>query len=83
MAEVEERWGDAEFLSPAWFASWGIAGIDIVNNVNKARHDVGNAMMKASEDFGQSIVQQYMHWPVGSEADGVSNPLNTRPMSEW
>lgn len=33
MAMVEERQGDAEFLSPAWFASWGIAGDDFVENI--------------------------------------------------
>lgn len=33
MAMVEERQGDAEFLSPAWFASWGIAADDYVENI--------------------------------------------------
>lgn len=36
MAEVEDRWGDAEFLSPAWFASWTIAGNDVMNNLDSS-----------------------------------------------
>lgn len=52
---VEERWGDAEFLSPAWFTIWGIAGIDVVHNVNKARNEAGQQMMstidKTVKDF--------------------------------
>lgn len=31
-AEVEDRWGDAEFLSPGWFANWGIAISDMGYN---------------------------------------------------
>lgn len=33
MAMVEERQGDAEFLSPAWVASWAIAADDMVENI--------------------------------------------------
>lgn len=33
MAMVEERWGDAEFLSPAWVASWAISADDMVENI--------------------------------------------------
>jgi len=32
-AMVEERWGDAEFLSPGWFANWAIAGDDYIENI--------------------------------------------------
>lgn len=30
--EVEERWGEAEFLSPAWFANWAVVGHDVWHN---------------------------------------------------
>ncbi|UYD39171.1 MAG: hypothetical protein [Wigfec virus K19_56] len=64
MAMVEERQGDAEFLSPAWFASWGIAADDYVHNVslraygpNHQNREYRAAVQKAAiEDFGESVL---------------------------
>lgn len=48
MEEVETRWGDAEFLSPAWFASWAIAGMDV-------SHNVGLGLGFKSEKFANDV----------------------------
>lgn len=49
MEEVETRWGDAEFLSPAWFTSWSIAGIDTVTNINRMRDEFGQNLIRGIE----------------------------------
>lgn len=72
MAMVEERQGDAEFLSPAWFASWGIAADDYVHNVslraygpNHQNREHRAAVQKAAiEDFGESV----LNWATTSVA---------------
>lgn len=34
IADWEERTGDSEFLSPTWFASWGVASADVWANMS-------------------------------------------------
>lgn len=72
MAMVEERHGDAEFLSPAWFASWGIAADDYVYNLSlrtygsdhENRQHRQEVQKAAVEDLGESV----MDWAFSSVA---------------
>lgn len=53
VGEMEERYGDSEFLNPTWFLSWGVAGADAWAGANvssggwlkteKIEQDVKNA----------------------------------------
>lgn len=61
MAEVEDRWGDAEFLSPAWFTSWGIAALDGWHNLGSGR----GGPLKTDQ------IEQSVYNAPGWMADGV------------
>lgn len=65
MAMIEERYGDAEFLSPAWWMSWGVSADDYMHNVNVRVYGAEKtydrehraAVQKAAvEDLGAKII---------------------------
>lgn len=67
MAMVEERQGDAEFLSPAWFASWGIAADDFVENIAVRAYGTENTWdrqhrQQVQRDFVDSAFGGALDW---------------------
>lgn len=76
--QVEERLGEAEFLSPAWWVNWGIAAVDTVHNVNMARNEAGHQMMSTLEQFGSEVVKEWDRaaaMPTLYEAEDRRNPF--------
>lgn len=57
-AQVEDRFGESEFMSPTWFYSWAISGVDTVRNVNQVRDRAGYEVLKFLEDTANATAER-------------------------
>lgn len=86
--DFEDRYGDSEFLSPTWFATWGIAGRDAEVNLREWERAIMPAVTSLQDGGGavgviQRGVQAVREAPVpyarqpaftGSDEFGFANP---------